>query len=88
MTANPLAERDETFKQWLKGRPPVIRRLVAKFPPYALYRLKESHHIVSLYAYWEDGTMSVLVTKDLNPKIGFERRVFGIKPKDLERIKP
>lgn len=80
---NWTAEQDQYHAEWLAERPQAIKDLVAKLPPDRLYRLKTTGHRVFLYAYSEDGTVTVAVTGQFNA-LPFERRVFGIAPEDLE----
>ena len=68
---------------WVASRPESVRRLCQRLPPDRLYRLKTSGHRVTLYAYCEDGTVTVFVGGDYNA-LSFERKVFGIKPDNLE----
>lgn len=71
------------LKTWLSTRPEIITELVVKIPPGRLYLLKTSNHRVFPYSYSEDGTLTVVVSGEYNA-VAFERRVFGIKPEDLE----
>ena len=74
-------ERKE-WEAWIETRPKSIQKMIKKFPPDILYRMKSTGHRVALYSYEEDGTMTVLVTGKYN-KLSLERRVFGIKAEDL-----
>ena len=76
-------DQREAWAEWDASRPPVIQDMIARFPYDELYRLKSSGHRVTLYSYSEDGTMTVNVTGEFN-FVAFDRRVFGIKPDDLE----
>ena len=79
-----ITELDQKrWDEWVATRPPIIQELCKKFPPNRLYKLKSSNHRVTLYSYNEDGTMTVIVSGEHNA-VMFERRVFGIKPEDLE----
>ena len=71
------------WQKWMKERPEVIREMAERLPPNLLYRLKSSGQRVTLYSYCENGTVTVLVSGQYNV-IVFERRVFGIKPEELE----
>lgn len=75
------------FQEWRAERPPKIQALIDQLPPWNLYRLKDSNHRVTIYAYdeEEDGTCSLQVIVDCRYNLVIaERRVFGIKPEDLE----
>lgn len=77
---------DPEYIAWVESRPEVIRKMIARFPPDVVYLLKSSGHRVWIYSYSEDETLTVSVLKRYNPRIVFERNVFGIKPEDLEPI--
>jgi len=77
------AENEADLQEWLQGRPQIIRDISARLKPWKLYRMKSTGHRVTLYSIYEDGTLSVDITGDLN-LISMERRVFGIDPDDLE----
>lgn len=62
------------------------REIMEKYPPWKLYRLKSSGHMVEIIAIgtYEDG---VKFRVDISGKyncVMFERQVFGIDPNDLE----
>ena len=71
------------WNAWVASRPESVRKLCRSLPPDRLYRLKTSSHRVTIYSYSEDGTVTVIVSGDYNA-LAFERRVFGIKPEQLE----
>ncbi len=84
----PMTKIEELkASEWFKSRPPAVKKAVEKHPPHLIYRMKSTGHRVRLYSYSEkDGKCTecqVLVLKDLNPGIIFERRVFGIELDDL-----
>ena len=76
-------EQEKAWDDWVSTRPQIIKDLCKRFPPYNLYRLKDSGHRVTLYSYFDDGTMIVNVSGKYNA-VMFDRQVFGIKPEDLE----
>jgi len=76
-------EQEKTWNEWVSSRPQIIQDMCKKFPPYNLYRLKNTGHKVTLYSYSEDGTVTVNVSGEYNA-VMFDRRVFGIKPYNLE----
>lgn len=78
-----LAEIDEEQMEWMESRPEEIKQMIEKIPPNLLYMMKSSGHRVTIYSYGEDGTVTVFVSGQYN-QVTFERRVFGIKPEDLE----
>ena len=79
-----IKEIDEAaWNEWVATRPESVQKLCRQLPPNRLYRLKTSGHRVTLYSYCEDGTLTVEVSGEYNA-VMFDRRVFGIKPEDLE----
>jgi len=76
-------EQEKAWEDWVSTRPQIIKDLCKRFPPYNLYRLKNSGHRVTLYSYSENGTITVNVTGEYNA-VMFDRQVFGIKPEDLK----
>jgi hypothetical protein len=78
-----ICEMNEAGRAWLATRPVVVQQLAAQVAPNRLYKLKSSGHRVTVYSYCEDGTVTVAVTGDYNAVV-FDRRVFGIKPEELE----
>lgn len=79
-----LIELDESWSQWLRGRPQVIQDLAARFPPNLAYVLKTTGQIVTLQAYSEDGTLRVCVLPEYSGPVTGGCSVFGIEPDDLE----
>lgn len=75
-------EKKAEWDKWLETRPKIIKDMAEKLPPNRLYKLKHDVR-VTLYSYSEDGTVTVNVTGEYN-RVFFNRRVFGIKPDDLE----
>ena len=81
--------------RWLKERPESVRKVVAKVPPWKVYRFKFSKapvpELVSIVAYCEteddvtgrEGAVTLRVNVN-SPT--FPRQVFGIKPEDLEPV--
>jgi hypothetical protein len=80
---NPSDEQLQGYLEWVDERPEPVKSLAKQFDPWTLYLLKSSDHRVTVHGFFEDGTMSVNVTGQFN-LLGFERRVFGILPDDLE----
>lgn len=79
-----IYELDEAaWSEWVATRPESVQKLCRQLPPDRLYRLKTSGHRVTLYSYSEDGTLTVVVSGEYNA-VTFGRKVFGIKPEDLE----
>ena len=82
----PTDEQLATYAEWLDERPPHVREVAERFPPWKLFRMESSGHRVTVHSFDEriDGTVTlkVNVTGDYN-FVAFERRVFGIDPEDL-----
>lgn len=76
----------EEWESWLAERPPEVRALAIRRPPWKLYRMKDTGRRVFVLQYDEyaDGSVNlrVAVTGDYNV-LAFERAVFGIEPDDL-----
>ena len=78
---------DESFEEWLADRPQVIQDMARSYPPDQRYALTHEHglqQIGYIYSYAEDGTVTVIFPIEWNPWQEGGRRVFGIKPTDLE----
>ena len=76
-------EEKKVWDEWVSSRPDIIKNLCIKFPPNLLFKMKDTGHRVTVYSYSDDNTMTVNVTGKYNV-LTFDRRVFGIKPEDLE----
>lgn len=81
--------------EWFKTRPKVIQDLCRQFPPESEVRIIGTGQIAYIYSYFEDGTLSVIVDAKRSfeevgrvSAFGTEKsyRVFGLKPKALEKI--
>jgi hypothetical protein len=82
----PTAEQEAIWDEWVADRPPVVRAILEKIDPWALYRLKSTDQIVHFYSCNEDGTITVDIESEHNPFMVIGRRVFGIDPDDLASI--
>lgn len=85
----PTQENIDSWGKWCEERPAQIAALAKKFPPWKIYRLKPTGHKVTIYSFEENEdspTLKVDITQALNPETPLicERRVFGVKPEDLE----
>lgn len=83
----PTNEEAAAWTAWVAVRPDNVRRVVERFEPWSLYRMKSTGHRVTIHSFDEhlDGrvTLKVDVTGQFN-RILHDRRVFGIDPDDLE----
>ncbi|CAM5999267.1 unnamed protein product [Sphagnum balticum] len=83
----PNDEMKSEWAEFVSSRPDAVRKVAERFNPWTLYRIGKDGHRVTLYSFGEheDGsvTLTVNVTGEFNCVV-FERRVFGIKPEDLE----
>lgn len=85
------AQKEAELKEWLVGRPEVIKKLAGQLKPWISYRVKPTGQHCNIISYAEDETVRIVVNGHDNKmmdqvnKLGmFE--VFGIKPSDLEPI--
>lgn len=78
---------EKIWQDWLESRPPEIRAVAEKYPPYLLFKLKSTGRRVTVESYGEkEGggvSLTVLVTGEFNQVI-IDTSVFGIDPDDLE----
>lgn len=83
-TAAEIAE----WEQWLAERPPSVRAVAKKYPPWLKYRLKSTgqHCTITLYDEHEDGSVTVRIWAWYEPRIMPARGVFGVDPEDLEVV--
>lgn len=74
---------------WFQTRPQVIQEMILDYPPNVLYKF-DTGHVVHLYSYCEDGTVTVLHL-GYGTKMAYLRkdiRVFGVKPASLIPFTP
>jgi hypothetical protein len=80
---DPTPQQETKWQEWVSSCPDVVRTVAERFDPWTLYLLKSTGQRVTVCSFWEDGTVSVIVSGDYN-LVTFEREVFGIDPNDLE----
>lgn len=94
---DPSEDELDSWCIWLNSRPPKVRAVAEGLPPWNLYRLSTTGHRVELYSVDQqsdgvDVRLTVVVLRKWNPNfkppITVERRVFGIKPEELEVCDP
>lgn len=68
---------------WLETRPPVVRDVAERFPPWHLYRLTTTGQNARIVAYAENGTVRCDCWHDWAPEFTLVN-VFGIDPNTLE----
>jgi len=76
-------EKEQLWQEWLKNKPPIIKELAARFPPYKLFRLKPTGQRGPIVSLSESGTVTMQITGDFN-RVMFAKNVFGLNPDDLE----
>jgi hypothetical protein len=89
-----------TESKWFKSRPKSVQKSIKKYPPFYLYEQKQTGYKVRIYSYSEseDGRCTkcqilVLIQDNPTPDLRFkyplleDRRVFGIKLKDLIKLR-
>ena len=80
-----MSDGEDSFEEWLEGRPQIIRAMAASHPPDKKYRLTTTGQIGFLHSYSEDGTVTLNFPEEWNPQqLDGGRRVFGLNPADLE----
>lgn len=79
----PTEAQEKGFRKWVRSRPKKVRAVAERFDIWTLYRLKDTGDRVTLHAFANDGTVTVIVSGRFN-LVMFEREVFGINPNDLE----
>lgn len=83
---------------WFQTRPEQVRKAILQYPPYWIYKQKQTDYKCRLYSYVEnkDGSCtkcSIMILLEDNPvpdmrfkyPLVENRRVFGVKLKDLSR---
>lgn len=91
----PTKEQLDSWAEWCAERPPHVREVAERFPPWSLWRLDLTnedgapsgrYQRVFPVSFGEnpDGsvTLTVAVTMEFND-VAFGRQVFGIHPEDL-----
>ena len=83
----PTQEQIDEIDEWIATRPPEVQEVARRFKPWNLYRLKDTNDRVMVLSFdiEEDGavSMTVMVSTGYNFVV-FPRKVFGIRPDDLE----
>lgn len=95
----PLFKNLKNLK-WVQERPEQVKKRILEYPPYWLYKHKQTDYFVRLYSYSEaeDGSCNecvilVLVQDNPIPDLRFkhplfeDRTVFGTKFSDLEKYR-
>jgi hypothetical protein len=93
----PTEEQRTAWDAWLEVRPPIVRAVAERFPPWSLWRLdltgedgKPTGRFQRVYVLSYDETddpkrpitLTIAVVGRFNA-VAFERSVFGIDPADL-----
>jgi hypothetical protein len=90
---DPTPENIANYAKWCADRPREVREVCKQFVPWELYKLKDTGHRVIVHAISQhkdengDPTGKISLVVDVLGKFNFlamERRVFGIKPEQLE----
>jgi len=77
-----VADLNDSWFDSVAERPLVIQEMCRRYPPNLLYYLNPPGQYVTIYSYFENGTVCVNVMGDFNHLL-FPRCVFGIDPKHL-----
>ncbi len=80
----PTAEQRAEWDIWVAGRPPEVRAICERLPPFHYYDMPNTGQIATIAAYAEDGTVRVNIVGDRIsiPAIA-PLQVFGVSPDDL-----
>lgn len=81
----PTAEQRAGWEEWVAERPPAVREVAKRFPPWVLYWLHSPGQRVCVVSIMEndDGCLlKVVVSGDYNFVVT-ERMVFGVDPATL-----
>ncbi len=83
MKINELVAQE--WEEWVASRPPTVREMCRRWPPDTLYRLAPTGQLVTIYSYSENGTVTVYIDPEFNPRRLATRgfNVFGIDPEQL-----
>lgn len=79
----PTPAQLKAWRKWIRKLPKQVRGVAERFEPWSLYRLKMTGHRVTVHAFGDDATMTVIVSGRWN-NLAFERQVFGIEADQLE----
>jgi hypothetical protein len=83
---SPTEEELASWREWVSSRPPAVKALCEKLPPWHYYDMPKTGQIVTVEAYSENGTVRVNVVGDqisIPAIVSFD--VFGVPPDDLVR---
>lgn len=75
------------WQAWLASRPPAVKAIAERFPPWELFKLKKTGQKGSIYSVNENGTVTAIFPGEWNQhwqEANENRKVFGIDPDDLE----
>lgn len=85
--------RLESWRRWVAAlRPRRVREVAERWPAWRMYTLTTTGQVVSIQSYAEDGTVTVQVHPDDNPRESYWARgldacvleVFGVDPHHLQ----
>ena len=78
----------DEWDAWVATRPAVIQDLCRRFPPSRVFWLSDPGQVVRVWAYSEDGTLTVVVDPAENPHriMLCGLRVFGVPAADLREM--
>lgn len=86
MHYDPTPKQLMEWQSWLSTRPENVRKVATKHPPWELFVVRESGHVVSAVSFDETPNggvmMTVEVCRNSNP-VENHYRVFGIDPRSL-----
>jgi hypothetical protein len=81
LTGRPL----KRWNNWVAKRPPVVRDLCERFPPWKYFDMPKTGQVVTVLSYFENGTLKVWVHADrVSTPAVVQFGVFGVPPEDLK----
>lgn len=78
---------------WFRELPELVQQAAIHRPPFYLYKLRSTGHLVSIKKYDQNKTndedikIVVVVSPDFNKEFVFERELWGVPAEELEKIK-
>jgi hypothetical protein len=79
----PTKKQQEGYAKFVRKLPKKVRKVAERFDIWTLYKLKGTGDRVTIAAFANDGTLTVIVSGKFNLLMA-ERKVFGIEPDELE----
>lgn len=76
------------WEAWAASRPDAVRKMCLSHPPWNYYQMPKTRQIVTIEAYYENGTLRVCVVGDrVSIPAVVQFSVFGVPPGDLVALR-